>query len=131
MSTTKQSSRFDFVFFILAGSEVSPTTSLNEYLRDYLHLHGTKAMCHEGGCGACVVSVSQPHPATKEKHTFSVNSVSIPLYSTTWELSLFMSRLQGQGAKETQSSKLTSDITLGNALFLAPCPCNLDKYNDK
>lgn len=35
-------------------------------------------MCLEGGCGACIVSVSGVHPVTKEKTTWSVNSVSYP-----------------------------------------------------
>nr|XP_034832959.1 probable aldehyde oxidase 4 [Maniola hyperantus] len=39
------------------GCEVSSTTTLLEYLRYYLNLHGTKYMCKEGGCGACMVSV--------------------------------------------------------------------------
>ncbi|XP_052742306.1 uncharacterized protein LOC112054761 [Bicyclus anynana] len=39
------------------GSDVSSTTTLLEYLRTRLELRGTKYMCLEGGCGACIVSV--------------------------------------------------------------------------
>ncbi|KAF9823384.1 hypothetical protein SFRURICE_006597 [Spodoptera frugiperda] len=73
--------------YSLTGTEVSPETTLNDYLRNYLQLYGTKAMCHEGGCGACVVSVSQVHPATKEKHVFSVNSCLVHILSChDWDI---------------------------------------------
>ncbi|KAJ8720015.1 hypothetical protein PYW07_012058 [Mythimna separata] len=73
--------------YSLTGTEVSPQTSLNDYLRNYLQLHGTKAMCHEGGCGACIVSVSQVHPVTKEKHVFAVNSCLVHILSChDWDI---------------------------------------------
>ena len=37
---------------------------------------GTKVMCHEGGCGCCVVSLTQTDPRSSELVTKSVNSVS-------------------------------------------------------
>ncbi|XP_073946551.1 uncharacterized protein [Choristoneura fumiferana] len=71
----------------ISGSEVSPDTSLNDYIRSYLSFHGTKAMCHEGGCGACVVSVSHTHPETKEKHVFAVNSCLVHVLSChEWDI---------------------------------------------
>ncbi|XP_047028071.1 indole-3-acetaldehyde oxidase-like [Helicoverpa zea] len=73
--------------FSLTGTEVSPQTSLNDYIRNYLQLHGTKAMCYEGGCGACVVSVAQAHPVTKEKHIFAVNSCLVHILSChDWDI---------------------------------------------
>ncbi|CAH2233060.1 jg18404 [Pararge aegeria aegeria] len=43
----------------IVGSEVSSTTTLLKYLRDTLNLRGTKYMCLEGGCGACIVSAAK------------------------------------------------------------------------
>lgn len=48
-------------------------TSLNVYIRDYVKLRGTKAMCHEGGCGACIVA------AKIKGKTMAVNSCLIPI----------------------------------------------------
>ncbi|XP_077297593.1 uncharacterized protein LOC143919252 [Arctopsyche grandis] len=55
--------------------------SLNRYIRNNAKLTGTKAMCFEGGCGACIVSVSALHPVTKEPETFSVNSCLVSVLS--------------------------------------------------
>ncbi|CAK1542922.1 unnamed protein product [Leptosia nina] len=71
----------------VSGSEVTPNTSLNDYLRRDLGLYGTKAMCHEGGCGACVVSVARIHPVTKEKRTVAVNSCLVHILSChQWDI---------------------------------------------
>ncbi|XP_045484577.1 xanthine dehydrogenase-like [Pieris rapae] len=43
------------------GSELSADVTLLEYLRRWLELRGTKYMCLEAGCGACIVSVVK-HP---------------------------------------------------------------------
>ncbi|XP_044766830.1 indole-3-acetaldehyde oxidase-like [Coccinella septempunctata] len=40
--------------------DVVPKTTLNDYLRQKMFLMGTKRMCNEGGCGACVVVVKKP-----------------------------------------------------------------------
>jgi len=48
-------------------------TSLNIYIRDYVKLRGTKAMCYEGGCGACIVA------AEIKGKTIAVNSCLIPI----------------------------------------------------
>uniref|UniRef100_A0A2H1VFA4 SFRICE_014762 n=1 Tax=Spodoptera frugiperda TaxID=7108 RepID=A0A2H1VFA4_SPOFR len=49
------------------GCEVSSDVTLLDYLRNYLQLRGTKYMCREGGCGACMVTAAKspgtPHVA--------------------------------------------------------------------
>ncbi|CAH0400156.1 unnamed protein product [Chilo suppressalis] len=68
------------------GSEVESYVSLNDYVRDYLNLPGTKYMCKEGGCGACIVAVTaSDHDG--HKRTFSVNSCLVPVVSCQdWEV---------------------------------------------
>lgn len=58
---------------------VTPETSLNAYLRDYLHLTGTKKLCFEGGCGSCIVAVEETVGDTKR--VFAVNSCLVSVFS--------------------------------------------------
>ncbi|KDQ87993.1 Xanthine dehydrogenase, partial [Zootermopsis nevadensis] len=56
-------------------------TSLNAFIRDHANLRGTKAMCHEGGCGSCVVAVRTEHPFKKQEMTYAVNSCLVSVFS--------------------------------------------------
>ncbi|CAF4846895.1 unnamed protein product [Pieris macdunnoughi] len=69
-----------------AGSEVDSDESLNDFLRIRLNLRGTKYMCKEGGCGACIVAVTAPdHDG--HKRTFAVNSCLTSILSCQdWEI---------------------------------------------
>ncbi|XP_045500109.1 xanthine dehydrogenase 1-like [Colias croceus] len=64
------------------GGEVSSNTTLLDYIRNTLELRGTKYMCLEGGCGACIVSSIRPG-GTEE----SVNSCLVPITSChNWKI---------------------------------------------
>jgi len=63
----------------VAKSDANATTLLVDYLRDTSHLTGTKWMCREGGCGACVVTMVTSHPTSEERHYQAVNSCLLPL----------------------------------------------------
>ncbi|XP_046968167.1 xanthine dehydrogenase/oxidase-like [Vanessa cardui] len=41
------------------GCEVDSDTTLLDYLRETLKLCGTKYMCLEGGCGACIITATK------------------------------------------------------------------------
>ncbi|CAG9135468.1 unnamed protein product [Plutella xylostella] len=69
------------------GGEVSSDVYLVDYLRQHLGLSGTKYMCREGGCGACVVAVSARDPADMQRKTFSVNScLTLITQCQDWEV---------------------------------------------
>ncbi|XP_043603195.1 indole-3-acetaldehyde oxidase-like isoform X2 [Bombus pyrosoma] len=71
--------------------KIPPGTSLNVFIRDYAKLRGTKAMCHEGGCGACIVSVEV------KGETMSVNSCLVPvLICNGWAIKT----IEGLGNKQ-------------------------------
>ncbi|XP_041981533.1 probable aldehyde oxidase 2 [Aricia agestis] len=70
-----------------ADGTYSPDVSLNEFIRNVANLRGTKSMCHEGGCGACVVAVQAALPPDNEAKTFAVNSCLVSVLSCHgWEV---------------------------------------------
>ena len=62
----------------VALSGLDPALSLNEWIREYRGLTGTKRMCGEGGCGCCVVYCEWLDPGHQGKKVkASVNSVNV------------------------------------------------------
>ncbi|XP_041981242.1 xanthine dehydrogenase-like [Aricia agestis] len=65
------------------GCEVDSTVTLLDYLRQNLELRGTKYMCREGGCGACIVSAAKCPGDTPQ----SVNACLVSITSCkNWEI---------------------------------------------
>lgn len=67
--------------FSVSTSSIPIETSLNTFIRNHAHLSGTKFMCLEGGCGACIVNVSGPHPVSGEIVSHAVNSCLFPIFA--------------------------------------------------
>lgn len=64
------------MFLYLIVSRKFSEVSLNEYLRTHLQLTGTKVMCREGGCGACIVTAAFPDPSgSGQMLSRAINSV--------------------------------------------------------
>ena len=60
---------------VRVGDDVDLDTRLSAYIRDTLHLTGTKVSCGQGGCGACCVTVNTRDKETGMVRTRSINSV--------------------------------------------------------
>ncbi|XP_074037336.1 xanthine dehydrogenase/oxidase isoform X2 [Leptinotarsa decemlineata] len=96
---------------------LSPTTTLNTYLREYLNLTGTKRLCLEGGCGTCVVSVSKRNPVTQSYEVVAVNSCLVSIFSCYgWEVRT----IEGIGNSD-QPHPLQSAITTFNGTQCGYC----------
>ncbi|XP_018304122.1 xanthine dehydrogenase 1-like [Mycetomoellerius zeteki] len=61
------------ILYTVSDDSLLIRTSLLSYIREYVGLRGTKAMCHEGGCGACIVSVRF------QDKVIAVNSCLVPV----------------------------------------------------
>ena len=83
------------VTFLLNGTQVfltdiSPTTTLLDWLREERQLTGTKEGCNEGDCGACTVMISDADgsralngcilflPQVQDKHVTTVEGIAAP-----------------------------------------------------
>ncbi|OWR49607.1 aldehyde oxidase 2 [Danaus plexippus plexippus] len=104
--------------YSLSGSEVSASTTLNDYLRNNLGLVGTKAMCHEGGCGACIVTVAKNHPTTNERQIVAVNSCLVHILSChEWDITT----IEGVGNRKDGYHNLQTRLAKFNGTQCGYC----------
>ena len=72
----------------LAESELGGDTRLVTFLRETLHLTGTKISCGQGGCGACNVTVQARNVTTGLMTTKTVSSCLVDVMSCDgWDIS--------------------------------------------
>ncbi|XP_063217996.1 xanthine dehydrogenase/oxidase-like [Bacillus rossius redtenbacheri] len=97
---------------------VPPNTSLNAFIRQQAGLRGTKSMCLEGGCGACVVAVTAPDPVSAARRTFAVNSCLVLVFSCHgWEVTT----VEGIGGKKDGYSKVQTTLAHMNGTQCGYC----------
>ncbi|KAF2349096.1 [2Fe-2S]-binding, partial [Trinorchestia longiramus] len=80
----------------VSPAEVPVDTRLVDYLRYHAALPGTKVMCREGGCGACIVVATAPDLNTNTTRTFSVQACQLLVYAcANWD----MKTIEGLGSR--------------------------------
>ena len=83
--------------------DVGSTLSLARYLREHLHLTGTKVSCGMGGCGACTVEAAFREDGKRVVR--SVNACLVPVLSCDeWEITT----VEGIGSLRTGLSDVQS-----------------------
>ena len=90
--------------FYVNGKEVTddnidPEWTLLWYLRNKLHLTGTKLGCAEGGCGACTVMISKLDRATGHITYLAVNACLTPVCAVH---GLAVTTVEGIGSVKTK-----------------------------
>lgn len=93
-------------------------TSLNAYLRYKLALPGTKAMCHEGGCGSCIVMVRAKRYPSGRMELFSVNSCLVLIFSCHgWDITT----VEGVGNRRAGYSEVQQRLAAFNGTQCGYC----------
>ncbi|XP_023954124.2 uncharacterized protein LOC112057811 [Bicyclus anynana] len=93
-------------------------TTLNAYLRYHLGLPGTKAMCRQGVCGACIVNVTAQRETSGAVETFSVNSCLVLVLSCHgWDITT----IEGVGNRLKGYSEVQKRIAAFNATQCGYC----------
>ncbi|KAJ8719954.1 hypothetical protein PYW07_011997 [Mythimna separata] len=86
---------------------------LVDYVRLYLGLHGTKYMCREGGCGACIVSVRRGNGKP-----YAINSCMKPITACH---GLEITTIEGLGNRKIGYHELQTTLAGGNGSQCGYC----------
>ena len=73
------------------------STSIADFLRDHLHLRGTKVACGQGGCGACTVLIAKPTEASAKAVPACLTSIGT-LIGTSYSEPLRLFTIESVGA---------------------------------
>ncbi|XP_035713400.1 xanthine dehydrogenase/oxidase isoform X1 [Folsomia candida] len=99
-------------------SNITAESRLVDFIRDQAGLKGTKFMCREGGCGACVVTVKSKDPLTGADFIRAVNSCLVPVFCADgWDITT----IEGLGDRVKGYHKIQDQVVKFNASQCGYC----------
>lgn len=101
--------------------DISPRTTLADYIRENLGLTGTKIGCNEGGCGACTVVLSFTEPTAEGgpvAKTVLANACLRPIASCD---GMSITTVEGIGSKRTGLHPIQERIVQANGTQCGFC----------
>ncbi|XP_077980210.1 xanthine dehydrogenase/oxidase-like [Glandiceps talaboti] len=91
------------IFFVngkkITDGDIDPETTLLSYLRNKLHLTGSKLGCGEGGCGACTVMLSRYDHQNKKILHQAINACYTPTCAVH---GMAVTTVEGVGSSKTK-----------------------------
>src|ERR1035441_5220492 len=90
-------------------TELSPGSSLVDFIRDVLHLYGTKIGCREGDCGACTILVGDLKNGEVKYETMT--SCLMPLGNANRKHIVTIEGINGDGLTPIQTEVIEKNGT--------------------
>ncbi|XP_077979745.1 xanthine dehydrogenase/oxidase-like [Glandiceps talaboti] len=110
------------IFFVngkkITNGDIDPETTLLSYLRNKLHLTGSKLGCGEGGCGACTVMLSRYDHQNKKILHQAINACYTPTCAVH---GMAVTTVEGIGSSKTKLHPIQERLAKAHGMQCGFC----------